>query len=253
MLEYQNITRNPDHLSGTVSGFNFPLMFDPGDDFAYGIGVDWAGYMVQRLDGRSIDRFVADEILRPLGLTDTVFEADSLRDRLADPVLRRPGGFVPFEMSPPAHPEMYGMGHSLYGTASDYARLLRLVLNGGELDGYRVISKETHQLVVTNQMGDTLVPDPIYSFVPDTSATINLLEGIPKTHTASFFRNEAAVPYGRSEGSLTWGGFMNTHFWIDPVKDIAAVFMSQSCPFYDPAFMAVYAQFEREVYSLFRA
>jgi methyl acetate hydrolase len=88
--------------------------------------------------------------------------------------------------------------------------------------------------------------------MPSVSADIELLDGLPMTATSGFFRNEAAAPGKRSAGSLTWGGYMNTHYWIDPQRDIAVVVMSQFCPFCDPPFMAVLDQFEREVYTLFR-
>jgi CubicO group peptidase (beta-lactamase class C family) len=145
------------------------------------------------------------------------------------------------------------MGHSLYGTASDYSQIVRLVLNRGELDGHRVFSEEAYRLLTTNQMGDMFVPNPIGSCIPEVSADVYILDGVPLTATAGFFRNEVDIPGKRSEGSLTWGGYMNTHFWIDPKKDIGAVIMSQFCPFYDPPFMADLDQFERDVYSLFRS
>jgi CubicO group peptidase (beta-lactamase class C family) len=252
MLDYQTAFPEPDHTSGKLSGFNYPLMFDPGEGFTYGIGVDWACRMVQCLDGRTIDRFVTDEIMSPLEMENSFFEVDTVRERLVDAVQRQPDGYVPMAASPPSNPEFYGMGHSMYGTASDYAKMTRLVLNKGVFGEHRVFGDEAYQLLTTSQIGGQLIPNPIVSCIPSVSADIELLDGLPMTATAGFFRNEAAAPGKRSAGSLTWGGYMNTHYWIDPEKNVAAVVMSQFCPFYDPPFMAVLDQFERQVYNLYR-
>jgi methyl acetate hydrolase len=252
MFDYQTDFPEPNHTSGKLSGFDYPLMFDPGDGFTYGIGVDWACRMVQCLDGRTIDRFVSDEILTPLEMGSSYFEVDNVRDRLVDAVQRQPDGYVPLAVSPPAHPEFYGMGHSMYATASDFAKITQLVLNKGVSGEHRVFGDEAYRLLSTSQIGGQLIPNPIVSCMPLVSADIELLGGLPMTATAGFFRNEVAAPGKRSAGSLTWGGYMNTHYWIDPEKDIAAVVMSQFCPFYDPPFMAVLDQFERQVYALFR-
>ena len=246
---YMKATGAPHVLTGTLASLkSFPLMFDPGEDFAYGIGHDWAGRMVERIDGLPIDRFCQEEIFGPLGMTDTYFEPDAARDRLADLKLRaQDGQFTEYELAPPPHPEFYGMGQALYGTAPDYMRVLRLVLNRGELDGQRVISPETTELMMVNQIGDLSVP-VMPSDVPEMSAGIAFIPGIRMTHTAGFYRNEADIPGMRSAGSLTWAGFLNTHYWVDPAKDVAAVLMTQSLPFWDARFMSTYQAYERAVY-----
>jgi methyl acetate hydrolase len=84
------------------------------------------------------------------------------------------------------------------------------------------------------------------SYVPQIK-DIDTCPGKRKTHTAAFFRNEEERPGMRSAGSLTWCGFHNTHYWIDPRRGVAAVFMTSMLPLYDPDFMSFYEAFERAV------
>jgi methyl acetate hydrolase len=251
MHVFQQSTGLQDHLTtGAISSLRTPLMFDPGEGWTYGIGYDWAGYMVQQVDGRPIQQFCQEEILDPLGLKNTGFERDAVPSPLADLHLRMGDGtFSTMEFAAPANPEIYGMGVALYSTAPDYVRFLRLILNGGELDGHRVISRDTLRLMTTNQIGDMTVP-LVRSHRPDLACDVDhLFSETPMTHTAAFLRTERDVPGMRRAGSLWWAGFFNTHFWIDPTTDIAAVLMTQSLPFCDPRFMEVFVDFERAVYS----
>jgi CubicO group peptidase (beta-lactamase class C family) len=250
MHVFQQSTGLQDHLTtGAISSLQTPLMFDPGEGWAYGIGYDWAGYMVQQVDGRPIHQICQEEILDPLGLKNTAFESDAVPAPLADLHLRgEDGTFSTMEFAAPSNPEIYGMGVALYGTAPDYMRFLRLILNGGELDGYRPIGPETLRLMTTNQIGSMTVP-VVTSHRPDLSCDVDhLFAETPMTHTAAFVRSERDVPGMRRAGSLWWAGFFNTHFWIDPATDVAALLMTQSLPFCDARYMRVFTDFERAVY-----
>jgi len=252
MLDYQTKTGAPHVFSGTLAGMDYPLMFDPGDDWAYSIGLDWIGRVVHALDGRSIDSFCTEEIFEPLGMLDTFFEAEHRREHLADLMQRGTDGlFTSVDLASPSHPESYGMGSALYATAPDYIRLLRTVLNRGELDGQRIISSSGIEPMFTNQIGN-LNASVLTSLAPDIAADVNIHPGFRKSHTAGFVRMEESIPNMRSEGSLTWAGVANTHYWIDPSKDLVAVLMTQSLPFCEPRYMQTYETFERAVYRRFR-
>ena len=157
------------------------------------------------------------------------------------------GKFAPLELAPPTHPEVYGMGHALYSTAPDYLRFLRMVLNGGELDGNRILSAEAMQMMLGDQMGG-LTFQPMISASPLT-ADVDLFPGQKVTHSFAFMRNEADVAGKRSAGSLGWAGVCNTHYWIDPARDVAAVIMTQSLPFVEPPMLKTYDAYERAVYA----
>jgi CubicO group peptidase (beta-lactamase class C family) len=245
---WQLVTGSPHSVNGTIASLHTPLMFDPGEGVTYGIGFDWAGRMVQEVDGRAADVFCSQEIFEPLGLTGCAFEPDVAREQLADVRLRGADGhFGAFELAPAPHPEVYGLGQAMYGTAPDYLRILRLVLNGGELDGVRLISPESVRVMTENQIGKLSVP-VMRTYLPLLSADVDFFPHTRKTWTAAFMRNEEDIPGMRAAGSLTWAGFLNTHYWIDPVNDVAAVLMSQSLPFCDPRFMDTYHGFEQAVY-----
>ena len=244
---YEKLTGAQGIGASTFEALMYPLMFDPGDDFAYGISTNWVGVMVERIGGRPIDRFCQEEIFDVVGMRDTMFEADGVKERLAEVKFRRADGTLEdYEYRPRAHPELYCMGGALYGTAPDYIRFLRVILNGGQVDGQRLISPTALQLMLDSQICDLSVP--VLKSGLDVSCDVDLFPGTRMTWTAAFLRNEEDIPGMRSAGSLTWAGFLNSHYWINPVKDIAAVMMTQSLPFCEPRYMQVYEDFERAVY-----
>lgn len=249
MAEYAAKTGAPSDVTGTFESLNYPLLFDPGEGFAYGIGLDWVGALVAELDGRSIDGFVRQEILEPLGMTTTYFERAEAGDRLADIKLKRPdGAFEPMDNFLPENPEIYHMGYALYSSPADYLTFLRLILNRGEVDGRRLVSPEAMELVYTDQLPGVSLPTPILKSSAAIICDTEPCPGTRKSHTAGFFRNEDALPGMRNVGSLFWGGALNTHYWADPQAGIAAVFMTQMSPFFEPHLMERFADFERAVY-----
>lgn len=246
---YQQATGSPGILAGTQAAMFYPLTFEPGERWDYGIGIDWLGLVVQAVDGRRIDQFCREEILEPLGMRDTAFEPDrSMGDRLAGVKIRgEDGRFADFAISPPPNPEVYGMGHALYSTAGDYLRFLRMVLNHGVLDGRRLLSENGVATMLSNHIGVLQVP-PLKTAAPPISADVDLLPGTRKTHGIAFMRFEDGAPGMRGPGSQGWAGVLNTHYWIDPARDIAAVLMTQSLPFGEPRFLAAYEAFELATY-----
>lgn len=243
-------TGHPTIISGLKASLFYPMVFDPGTRWDYGIGIDWLGQVVEAVDGRRIDTFCQDEIFGPLGMTSTAFECEgAMAQRLGSVSARgEDGKFVPFELAPPAHPEFYGMGHSLYSSVGDYMRFMRMFLNQGALDGQRVLGESAVRTMLANQIGDLRVRK-LVTAVPAITADFELFPGTPKTHSFGFVRLEQDVPHMRSAGSQGWAGVLNTHFWFDPAKDVAATIMTQTLPFVEPRFMAVYEQFERAVYA----
>jgi CubicO group peptidase (beta-lactamase class C family) len=250
MLAYATQTGAPGDLTGSWESLKYPLLFDPGEGFAYGIGTDWVGHMVATVDGRPIERFVSEEILQPLGMSSTVFERDEVRDRVADVSLKtEDGGFKRIEHAPPSRPELYHMGNALYGTPTDYLRFLRFILNKGQLDGTRLVSPETMRLAYTHQTGEVRVPSPVLaSLRPDICLDVDILPDTAFTHTAVSFMNLDDAPGRRSAGSLSWGGVLHTLYWVDLRKDVAGVFFTQMLPFWEPSLIGSFETFERATY-----
>jgi methyl acetate hydrolase len=247
---WMTATGAPSIHSGTRASLFYPLMFDPGDQFAYGIGIDWAGRVIEHIDGRLVDEFCTDEIFEPLGMHHTAFEGPETDGVLADLKMRDPdGAFRDYSFPvPPPHPEVYNMGSAVYSTAPDYLRFLQFVLNGGQWYGRRLVSERAMTLMLTNQLGNLSVP--VLRSTSAASADVDLFPGMRKTWTIGFMRNEAGIPGRRSAGSLGWAGSANTHYWIDPLKGLAAVYMTQAFPFCDGRIMRAFEDFEEAVYEL---
>ena len=247
VAKYLEVTDQPPVLTGTKAGLNYPLMFDPGERWGYGMSIDWLGQVVEAVDGRRIDKFCSEEIFAPLGMSDTVFEPDAITDRLASVQIRgEDGKFGPFELSPPPNPEVYGMGHCLFSTAPDYLKFLRMILNDGALNGNRLLSETAFAAMLDNQMEGKLFKRMV-TVAPPVTADVVLPEGT--THSFAAVRFEADVPGRRKAGSQSWAGVLNTHYWVDPASDVAGLIFTQSLPFVEEPYMRTYEAFETAVYA----
>ncbi|MGZ5131264.1 MAG: serine hydrolase domain-containing protein [Caldimonas sp.] len=246
---YMEATGAPSILSGQAVALRYPLQFDPGERWDYGIGIDWLGRVVEKIDGRSIDRFCQEEIFDPLRMPDTRFEVEPhMASRLAAVKIRgEDGKFGPFEIAPPSKPEFYGMGHALYSTAPDYMRFLRMYLNKGALDGARILSEKGVEAMLASQIGNLPIP-MLKTAVPAITADAEFFPGKRKSHSMAFMRFEEDIPGQRSAGSQGWAGVLNTHFWFDPKADLAGLLMTQSLPFVEPRFVSTYEKFEKAAY-----
>ena len=249
MPRYMEASGAQSILSGLLSAMNYPLLFEPGEQWNYGPGIDWLGRVVEKVDGRRIDRFCQEEIFDPLRMPDTRFEVDErMAPRLAAVSLRgEDGRFGDFALAPPSNPEFYGMGHALYSTAPDYMRFLRMVLNKGALDGKRIVSEAGLQRLLANQIGNTPIP-LLKTAAPAITADAEFFPGRRKSHSMACMRVEEDIPGMRFAGSQGWAGVLNTHFWFDLKANLAGLLMTQSLPFVEPRFMSTYEAFERAAY-----
>jgi CubicO group peptidase (beta-lactamase class C family) len=249
MPRYMEATGAPTILSGLKASMNYPLLFEPGERWDYGIGIDWLGRMVEAIDGRRIDQFCKEEIFDPLGMPDTRFEVEPhMAARLAGVSIRgEDGKFAPFDLAPPSHPEFYGMGHALYSTAPDYMRFLRMYLNQGTLDGRRILGAACVESMLANQIGSTPIPR-MKTVAPAITADTEFFPGRRKSHSMAFMRFDEDIPGMRHAGSQAWAGVLNSHYWFDPKAGLAGLLMTQSLPFVEPRFMDTYERFERAAY-----
>jgi CubicO group peptidase (beta-lactamase class C family) len=250
VAKYLAVTSHPTILSGLKASLFYPMTTDPGTRWGYGIGIDWLGQVVERVDGRRIDQYCREEIFVPLAMRDTAFEVSaSMKPRLATAFIRgEDARFGPFELAPPSNPEFYGMGHSLYSTAPDYMSFLRMFLNRGELGGTRLLKESSVEWMLADRL-QGLNFRKMVTVTPAITSDCDPFPGTRRTHGFGFFRLEEDIPGMRSAGSQGWAGVLNTHFWFDPRKDVAAVIMTQSLPFVEPRFTDTYVKFERAVYA----
>ena len=232
-----------------------PLMFDPGEAWQYGTSIDWVGRIVESVSGVPLDVYFRKHILDPLGMKDTAFVlSPPQRPREASLHRRGPTGALTAQpMEKPGDPHArHSGGGGIYSSGPDYLVLIRALLRGGELDGVRILRPETVALMGQNQIGDVDV-HVLKTTSPALSNDVDLCHGVGLKWGFGHMINMQAIAGGRSAGSLTWGGLLNTYYWIDPDKRVAAVFMTQVLPFADVAALRLYRQFERGIYGLARA
>jgi len=228
-----------------------PLAFDPGTAWQYGIGIDWAGKMLEAVTGVSLDGYLRTHIFGPLKMHDTGYLlTDRVCNRLAVGTQRQPDGtLVSAPFAAPQDPAMFYGGGGLYGTAPDYMRFLSMLLQGGALDGAQILRPETVALMARNHIGEVLVAD-LATAVPAMSNDVALYPGMAKKWGLSFLINTDHVPGARRAGSLAWAGLRNTYFWLDPDARVAGVLMTQMLPFADAPVLDLLDRFERGVYAL---
>ncbi len=245
---YLEVTGEPGLGSGLVKSLEMPLAFDPGERWEYGIGIDWAGQLVEAVTGQRLGAYMEERIFGPLGMSSTSFAPKAGNEGRAAAVhARTPDGLVPVAgvMSGPVEFDMGGGG--LQSTAGDYLRFTRMMLGGGTLDGRQILRAETVAEMSRNQMG-ALNCNALRTVNPGLSNDCDFYPGMAQKWGLSFLINSEATPEGRSAGSLAWAGLANSYYWIDPVKRVTGVWVTQLFPFFDGEAMAAFRAFERAVY-----
>ena len=247
ILRYMEVTGTPGIISCQNAALTLPLAFDPGDRWEYGISIDWAGKAVEAVSGKTLDQYMRDNFLAPLGMTDTGFKiGDAQRQRLAKIHARGPEGLVSTDTEIPQSPEFHMGGGGLYSTVGDYLKFAQMIMHGGALNGVRVLRPETVAAMSMNNMGD-LVCNPMKTAIPQATNDVDFVDGMK--WGLSFLINPEPMPGGRSAGSLAWAGLANSYYWIDPVRKLAGVYATQVLPFYDAKAVAAFTAFESAVYA----
>ena len=196
---------------------DIPLGYQPGSQWVYSLSVDVQGYMVERLSGMAFDEFLQQRLFTPLGMVDTGFYVQPEdADRLAGQYMPRDGSLQRTDNGSFLKPPTFlSGGGGLTSTAADYMKFAQMHLNGGELNGVRILSEEAVQLMRSNQL-------------PETVANIGQL------YPGNVFGLDFAVVedssayQGAPEGTHWWWGIAGSWFWIDPVENIVFIGMIQN-------------------------
>jgi CubicO group peptidase (beta-lactamase class C family) len=198
-----------------------PLTHQPGEAWHYGISVDVLARVVEVASGQPFDRFLDSRLFKPLGMVDTGFQVPPEKlHRLVDPpALDAKFMFPDRDVTKPT--TMFSGGGGLVSTASDYLRFCQMMLNGGELDGVRILSPATVKQMTTNAM-----PDGVRSAGPWLGWTFGLGFAIRNNAGSSW------VP--GSVGSFTWSGVWGTYFWVDPAEQLIAVQLIHATGNFEP-------------------
>lgn len=230
-----------------------PLVFDPGEAWQYGIGIDWAGRIVEIVSGLKLEDYLQQHLCGPLKMTDTSFVLrPDMQTRLVAAAARTPDGAInrlDFEF--PSDADFHMGGGGLYSTGPDYLRFTRMILNGGNLDGARVLQAETVKLMGQNAIGAIEVP-PFVSDNPAMALSVDLFPGQVAKWGLSFVINTEDIPGCRAANSLAWAGVHNTFYWIDPTRQLTAVLMMQLLPANDPQVLKTLIGYEVDLYASFK-
>lgn len=219
-----------DEFVGALS--KIPLEFSPGDAWNYSVATDVLGAIIQRVSGMKLDDFYRTRIFEPLGMHDTFFAVPEDKvDRLTDCYDFVPGGKPKMYDRGAAsawsrQPRFLSGGGGLVSTALDYHRFCTMCLNGGTLDGVRIVGRKTLDLMTLNHLpgGKDLASLSKSLF----SETQNAGTGFGLGFAVNMDVAKSMMP--GSVGEFYWGGMFSTAFFIDPVERIHMVFMTQLQP-----------------------
>jgi CubicO group peptidase (beta-lactamase class C family) len=251
MVRYEELTGQPNVVTGLAAALQAPLVADPGTRFEYGTNTDFLGRVVEEASGHSLKDYVAEHITGRLGMVDTGFQVrDDQRSRLVAMHVPGESGFVPIDFELPREPEYWTGGHGLYSTPQDYLIFQRMLLGGGQFDGTRILAEGAVRDAFVNHIGDLDVPAVIPAASPMHTADFHA--GPDRKWGWGLLLNTKDQPGARAAGSGAWAGLGNTHFWVDPSSGVVGAIYSQFFPFVAPDYMNVYAEYERGVYSLAR-
>ena len=209
-----------------------PLKFSPGTRWSYGVSTDVCGYLVERFSGQPLDEFVGARIAAPLGMTDSGFHVrDEAADRFAACYQHVPSGGYRLQDDPARsryrqRPTFLSGGGGMVGTIDDYHRFARMLLGKGALDGRRLLGRKTVEYMTSNHLPGNCdlvaMGQPVFS---ETSYA-----GVGFGLGFSVVVDPAAANVLGSPGEFAWGGAASTYFWIDPVEEVIAVFLTQLLP-----------------------
>jgi CubicO group peptidase (beta-lactamase class C family) len=207
-----------------------PLVFQPGSGWNYSVSFDVLGRLIEIWSGQSFESFLQDRLLGPLKMTDTDWYCpEEKRDRMAMLYVPHGGDSFPYEELAKTFdhpPRIHGGGGGLVSTASDYQRFMTMLLQGGELDGARLLSNRTLDLMTRNHLPNDV---DIEEIATDSFSDVDYA-GIGYGLGFSVVLDSAKNRSLTSEGTFAWGGAASTAFWVDPVEDLTVAFYTQLLP-----------------------
>jgi CubicO group peptidase (beta-lactamase class C family) len=197
-----------------------PLDFQPGTEWRYSglAGIDTLGRIVEIASGQTFDQFLRQRIFEPLGMKDTgFFPTDDRLPRVASLYGRSPEGVLTKEESPSwlTTRTFFSGGGGLWSTPEDYTQFAQMLVNGGQLNGKRLLGPRTVELMASNHVGEL--------YAASNAGRRGMGFGL----TVEVVMDPIAAGQRRSAGSFGWDGAFGTHFWVDPKEQIAGILMIQ--------------------------
>ena len=209
-----------------------PLEFSPGTAWNYSVSTDVCGYLIEVISGKTLDMFLEEEIFQPLGMADTGFYVPSSKTQRLSSNYEHREGQEPLLVDDAntgsyINPlTLFSGGGGLVSTLDDYMAFCKMVLGRGSLAGHRILSRKTLDLMSSNHLTNGKdLRSCAYGRWSETSYT-----GVGFGLGFSILLDPAASQVSGSKGELAWGGAASTAFWIDPLEDMAVVFLTQLLP-----------------------
>jgi CubicO group peptidase (beta-lactamase class C family) len=206
-----------------------PLLYQPGTQWVYSVSVDIQGYLVEKLSGKPLGEFMRQNIFQPLGMKDTAFHVGPEKagrfatlysaDRTGA-LVASDGGSVAMNFT--KEPTMPSGGGGLTSTAMDYLRFAQMLLNGGELDGVRILAPSSVALMRTNRLSPAIRNSQKFGI-----GFFHINPGFGFGFDFGVYTDPGFIGHTVGTGTYTWGGAAGTWFWIDPANDLVFVGMTQ--------------------------
>jgi CubicO group peptidase (beta-lactamase class C family) len=198
-----------------------PLAHQPGSTFEYSLSTDVLGRVIEVISGMTLGQFLQERIFTPLAMTDSAFIVpQEKRDRLAQPFATDKATNTPINLLDVTVQQKNDAGGAgSVGTAADYARFLQMMINGGQLDGVRLLSRTTVQYMTADHLGDA-----------KASGATTLPAGTGFGLGFAVRRETGRFEVTGSAGEYYWAGAAGTGFYVDPKEDLICVWMTQGQP-----------------------
>ncbi|KAG0652835.1 methylbutanoyltransferase [Hyphodiscus hymeniophilus] len=233
-----------------------PLLFEPGEGFIYGTGHDWAGIMVERVTGVSLESYIQQHIGGPLKIGSLVFRISSypeLYRRLVEVSIRKEDSglqWTPETVWPVDLTENSG-GSGAYASLVDYQKILHSITAN---DG-RLLTSQMVDQIFRPEMSPVVRADVMKAL--KIESTNNIYGGLPKGTDVTYSMGGMVVledlPGRRPKGTVHWGGLLNVFFWMDRTTGVSGIYGSQVFPAGDPTCLGLFAEFESKTYEALNA
>ena len=234
---------------------DLPRRFESGAQFLYGTSIDWAGRLVEKISGLTLENYFQKKICGPLKMTRTWFNVpDSLKQFIVSRGDRGNDGLHPLteiENRVPSKPTTeFSGGGGLFSSPEDFTKLLQCILYNGQWGKYQILEKPTVKEMFRNQIGNISMADAGKYFTKGLCCNFDgITSATTKWGFGGLIDNEGKS-YGRKAETLLWGGLMNTYFYIDFKSGIAASIYTQHLPFNHPATTSLFTKFSESIYSV---
>ena len=220
-FDYNTTDLTPEEFTARLAAA--PLAYQPGTVWQYSLAVDVLGRVVEKASGQRLGAFLEARLFKPLGMQETGFAIPNDRmGRMAQPFPTDPATGTPNRLIDAVAPKNDSGGAGGASTAADYLRFGQMMLDGGRLEGTRILSRTTVELMTGDHLGDRIRP---------IATPGDLLMGVPGyTFGLGFMvRKEAGIAgVAGSKGEFMWAGYAGTFFWVDPKEDLVVVMMTQA-------------------------